>query len=92
MPKPKGYMRDIPQMYQYQYIDLIIFGYVQGMQKALPFLTVSDALKHVLKKLDLCEEVYCFNNCKTAYYNILRTYLHHNFNKDGICQKSKVMS
>jgi hypothetical protein len=82
MPKPKGYIRKVPHMYQFQHIDLIIFGYVQALRKIFPDLSTTKAIKITLSKLDLCEEVYCFNNCKSAYYRVLRASLKHDFKKE----------
>lgn len=66
----KGYFTDINKFYRWQTFDHICFGYVQGLRTALPSMTTTDAIKQFLIAFDLCEEVYCFENAKAAYYRI----------------------
>lgn len=45
MPREQPIMKPIPRLYKYQAIDLIMSGFVHGMQTALPALSVEKALQ-----------------------------------------------
>jgi hypothetical protein len=73
MAREKGYFTNVSRFYRWQTFDHICFGYVQGLQRALPSLSVTDALKQFLDDFGLCEDVYCFDNAKAAYYRIRKS-------------------
>lgn len=70
MTREKGYFSNIPRFYRWQTFDHICFGYVQGLRTAVPTMSTTAAIKIFLERFDLCEEVYCFENAKAAYYRI----------------------
>ena len=71
MPKVKGYAVNIPRLYKWQALDLIAFGYVQGLRKAVPTMSVTQGIKMFLDTFELCEDTYCFDNAKAAYYRCI---------------------
>jgi hypothetical protein len=70
MTREKGYFYNIPKFYRFQTLDHICFGYVQGLRSLVTTMTVTDAIKTFLNDFDLCEDVYCFDNARAAYYKI----------------------
>lgn len=73
MPKVKQYAVNIPRLYKWQTLDAICFGYVQGLRKGLPAISVSEAIRIWLEAFDLCEDDYCFDNAKAGYYRVLQS-------------------
>lgn len=71
MPKCKNYLLNIDRFYKFQTFDHIMFGYVQGLRKALPSMSVSDAIKQFLKSFDIQEDDYCYDAARQTYYRIL---------------------
>ena len=73
MAREKGYFNNIPRFYRWQTFDHICFGYVQGLRTALPSMSTTAAIQQFLAEFDLCEEIYCFDNAKAAYYRIRKS-------------------
>lgn len=73
MPKCKNYMINIPRFYKWQTFDHLMFGYVEGLMKALPAMSVTDAILLFLKEYDLSEDEYCFENARGTYYRISKS-------------------
>ena len=69
----KGYLNGIARFYTWQTFDHISFGYIQGLRRALPTITVTTAIETFLEDFGLCEEVYCFDSAKQSYYRILKS-------------------
>lgn len=55
-----------------------MFGYVQGLRKALPGMKVSDAIRQFLKSFEIQEDDYCFDTAKQTYYRLLNAILEAN--------------
>lgn len=72
MPR-NSYLYNIHKFYTFQTFDHILFGYVLGMTKALPTVSVSKAVESFLADFNLCEDVYCFETARLAYYRILKS-------------------
>ena len=88
MGRQKGFSINIPKLYKMTALDLIAFGYVQGKKEErnitaklilptietedIPQVSVSDGLRQFLDNFDLCEDTYCFDNAKAAYYRTLQ--------------------
>ena len=68
----KGYLSNIHTFYTFQTFDHIAFGYIQGLRRALPTITVTKSIETFLEDFGLCEDVYCFDSAKQAYYRILK--------------------
>lgn len=73
MPKCKNYLLNVPKFYRFQTFDHIMFGYVQGLRKALPSMTLSDAILMFLDSFEIQEDNYCFDTAKQTYYRILNS-------------------
>jgi hypothetical protein len=73
MPNCKNYQLNIPRFYRWQTFDHIMFGYVQGLRKALPGMKISEAILLFLESFDIEEDNYCFDAAKQAYYRILNS-------------------
>ena len=82
MTREKGYFGNIPRFYRWQTFDHVCFGYVQGLRTAIPTMTVTAAIKQFLYEFDLCEDVYCFDNAKVAYYRIRKSFAEIEFGFD----------
>jgi hypothetical protein len=50
-----------------------MFGYVQGLRKALPSMTLSDAILMFLDSFEIQEDNYCYDTAKQTYYRILNS-------------------
>lgn len=57
-PKLKGVRQGIPRIYQRAAEDLIMYGYVLGMQRGLPSVTTQGCVEMFMKDFDLMEEDY----------------------------------
>lgn len=73
MPKCKNYLLNVQKFYRFQTFDHIMFGYVQGLRKALPSMTLSDAILMFLDSFEIQEDNYCFDTAKQTYYRILNS-------------------
>ncbi len=71
MPKCKNYLVKIDKFYKFQTFDHICFGYVQGLRKALPSISVNKAIEIFLNTFEIEEDEYCFDAARTTYYRIL---------------------
>ena len=71
MARCKNYLVNIDRFYKFQTFDHIMFGYVQGLRKALPGMKVSEAVRIFLESFQIGEDDYCFDTAKQAYYRVL---------------------
>lgn len=73
MPRCKNYLINVPKFYRFQSFDHIMFGYIHGLRKALPSMSVTAAVKQFLESFGIEEDEYCFDNAKQNYYRILES-------------------
>jgi hypothetical protein len=73
MSKCKNYQLNIPRFYKFQAFDHMMFGYVNGLRKALPSMTIREAIRLWIESFDIDEELYCFDTARTTYYRILNS-------------------
>lgn len=71
MPKCKNYLVSIERFYRFQTFDHIMFGYVQGLRKALPGMSISEAIGIFLETFEIEEDNYCLEAARQTYYRIL---------------------
>lgn len=71
MSRCKSYLTSIEKFYRAQSLDLIMFGYISGLRKALPTMTLTEALTIFLDAFELSEEEYCYENARQTYYRLL---------------------
>jgi hypothetical protein len=68
----------IPKMYRRKALDLLMFGFIEGMKSAMPTLTIQECIIMFNKKIDTRNEDYSievnrttYNRMKKEYYNTL---------------------
>lgn len=71
MGQCKSYPLNIPRIYRFQALDHIMFGYIQGLRKALPSMTVIQAIQEFQKSFGIEDEDYCIETMKAVYYRII---------------------
>lgn len=64
----------IPKIYKRKAIDLLMFGFVQGMKAALPSLTIQECLVMFQKKVDVCDYKYPLESARTVYNRMQKEY------------------
>ena len=71
MGNRKEVVVNIPRLYKWESLDLIMFGYVQGLRYALPSLTVPIAITQFLKNFGLSEDQYPFEYAYQSYRRVI---------------------
>ena len=71
MTKRKPMAAEIPRLYQRNAEDLLMYGYVVGMQKALPSVTTKKCIELFMDDFGLYEDIYSFD-CAYATFMKLR--------------------
>jgi len=71
MAQCKNYLLKIDRFYRFQTFDHIMFGYVQGLRKALPGIKIAQAIRLFLDSFQIDEDTYCFYTATQTYYRIL---------------------
>ncbi len=74
MPKRKKIFFNVPLMYQRQCIDHILFGYVNGIQKAMPSVSVLECVKYFMEDNGFCEDDYPLETACTTYFRMQKEY------------------
>lgn len=64
-------MVNVPRFYRVQTFDHVLFGYVQGLRRALPSMSVSEAVRTFLDAFQIPEDEYCFDAAKATYYRLI---------------------
>lgn len=72
MTKLKEVVHSIPGIYRQQTIDNLMYGYVMGMQRALPGTTIKSAIEWFSRDFDLSEEDYSIDCALVSYYKIFK--------------------
>ncbi len=80
----KAYTANIPRLYKFTAIDHLMFGYVQGIRKALPSMTIMQAISEFQIAFSIDDEQYCAEAIRLAYYRILNSILAIERNGDDI--------
>ena len=60
-------MVDIPKLYKRTALDLIMYGYVRGLRKALPSMTIEKCLILFQKENCLSEDQYPIRSARVVY-------------------------
>jgi len=71
MSRCKNYLVTIDRFYRFQTFDHIMFGYVQGLRKALPGMKTAEAIRTFQEAFSLDEDTYCFYTATQTYYRLL---------------------
>lgn len=67
MPKEKKIERDIHKLYRANAIDLMMFGYVNGVRAALHTVSVHKALEMFMSEFALDEDDYSIETAHVLY-------------------------
>lgn len=70
MTKDKPFKEDIPKMYRRSAEDLLMYGYVSGLQKGLPDLSTKKCIELFLQEFGLEEDDYPFECAYTTFGRI----------------------
>ena len=68
----------VPKMYRRNSLDLIMFGFVEGMKAALPSLTIQECLIMFQRKASLSDNEYPLESARMAYYRMQKEYTESN--------------
>lgn len=60
-------MVDIPKLYRRTALDLIMYGYVRGVKRALPSMTIEKSLLLFQKENHLSEDQYPIRSARITY-------------------------
>ncbi len=67
MTKEKPFKIDIPRLYKRAAEDLLMYGYVSGMRRALPDVSTKKAIEMFLKDFGLEEHQYSYECAYTTF-------------------------
>lgn len=73
MGRCNSYLVSVEKFYRYQTFDHIAFGYISGLRKALPSMSLVEAMELFLITFEFDEESYCIENLRQSYYRILNS-------------------
>lgn len=65
---------NIPKLYKRQSLDLLMFGFVMGMQTALPSLSLRDCIVMFKKCHNLSEDDLPYSGARVSYYRMLKEF------------------
>ena len=74
MPKEKPFYIDIEKLLKYDKLDTFMFGYVMGMQRALPSNPLNKCIEMYKEDFMLHEDNYSLDHALQTYYRILESY------------------
>ncbi len=75
MPKEKRIFFDVPKMYKRQCLDHLMFGYVHGIRRGLPSVSIVDAIEMFKEDNSLTEEDYPMESAYKTYDRMRKEYL-----------------
>lgn len=67
-------MISVPKLYKRKAIDLLMFGFVEGMKAALPSLTIQECIIMFQKKINVCDNQYPVESARTVYNRMQKEY------------------
>jgi len=68
------YSISIPKLYKRKAIDLLMFGFVEGMKAALPSLTIQECLIQFQRRTRLSDNQYPLESARTVYNRMQKEY------------------
>lgn len=74
MPRRKKAFLDIPLLYQRQCLDHIMFGYVNGIKKAMPSVGIAECIQYFMEDNGLEEEDFPLETACTTYWRMMKEY------------------
>lgn len=74
MPRRKKVFINVPALYQRQCLDHILFGYVNGIRKAMPSVSVVECVKYFMDDNELSEDDYPLETACTTYWRMQKEF------------------
>jgi hypothetical protein len=65
---------NMPKLYKRQALDLMMFGFVNGMQSALPSMSLKNCLVYFQKRHNLSEDDYNLDSARITYYRMQKDF------------------
>jgi hypothetical protein len=75
MDNEERIMAAIPKLYKRTALDLLMFGFVNGMKTALPSMTTKACLAMFQKKIILTEDEYPLDCARVTYQRMQNEYI-----------------
>lgn len=75
MPKKKKLYVDYPDFLLHEVLDYCMFGYILGMQDAMPSVTLHKAMELFMDKFNLSEDQYPLDYGKQIWYRMHPKYV-----------------
>lgn len=72
MAKESGYLYSVDKFFKFQAFDMVMFGYICGVKRALPTISVAKAIEMFSIAFNLCEDLFCQESARMQYYRILK--------------------
>lgn len=66
----KNVFVDVPSLYKKQALDLIMYGYVHGIQTAMPSVSVREAVKIFIENNDFNDDDFSWESAQTAFFRM----------------------
>jgi len=60
-------MKQVPAIFRYSALNLIMFGYVRGVRETLHTITIKDALRMFMASVELTEDEFNIDSAKVIY-------------------------
>ena len=77
MPRTKGIEKLVPSIFRRNALDHLMFGYVQGVRKAIPSTQIMEAIQLFMCDYDLSEDDYSSYSAMTTFCRMQKDF----FNK-----------
>lgn len=74
MPKDKRFYVDTPKLLRWDSLDKFMFGYVMGMQRALPGNQLNKCMEMYMDDFLLNEDNYPLDHGLMMWYRMLKSY------------------
>jgi hypothetical protein len=74
MAKEKRIFLDIPRLYKRTALDLIMFGYVTGIRKAMPSVSVRECIAYFVQDNELSEDDCPFETLYITYFRMQKDF------------------
>lgn len=74
MPKKKKFYIDLPKMVLFDTLDNSMFGYVLGMQRAMPSVSRRKCIELFMEDYNLNEDNYPLEQAMQTWYRMMEAY------------------
>lgn len=75
MAKEKRIFFEVPSLYKRQCLDHILFGYIHGMRRALPSVSIQKSIIMFMEDNGIHEEDWPIETAEKAYHRMKKEYL-----------------